>query len=280
MNYKKIVLKLGESYISFGFSRPFWLGDVSGLHAVEYENQTEDNYGLPGTTIKSSRQRERTIEMQFSILSDYTNNRNKLYSLLPCGKTGTMYFYDEKGSVKVIDYVVESIDIPAIGKKRDSSIVLMCPYPYFRDLSPTFYNMADWVGGMEFDIDCSDEMEFETRVSEQLKTVSNFSGVETPIKVTFTANGEVVNPSIQNVNTGETMSIDDTLAVGDVITIDTQKGVKQKIIKNGSPANNLWHFGSSWLQLPIGDSTLKYNADSGIDNLGVEIEVTTLYRGA
>lgn len=203
-----------------------------------------------------------------------------MYSLLPCGKTGTMYFYDEKGSVKVIDYVVESIDIPAIGKKRDSSIVLMCPYPYFRDLSPTFYNMADWVGGMEFDIDCSDKMEFETRVSEQLKTVSNFSGVETPIKVTFTANGKVVNPSIQNVNTGETMSIDDTLAVGDVITIDTQKVVKQKIIKNGSPANNLWHFGSSWLQLPIGDSTLKYNADSGIDNLGVEIEVTTLYRGA
>lgn len=277
---KRIILKRDEDYIEIGFSFPFFLKDVTGIHMADYENSMENNYSLDGISIKGSRQKERYIDITFTMDGNYTENRQRLYALLPAGALGTLYFYDEAGNVKVIDYKVESIDIPAMGKLREGTISLICENPFFRDVNSTYYNMAQWVGGLEFDVELSDANELDKRQAERIKVLSNPSNVNIPLKITFRATGNVVNPILQNLTTDETLQIDTSMTGGDTIVIDTRIGIRQKITKNGAPANNLWHYGSDWLNLPIGDSVFRYDADSGYEYLDVEIETTTLYRGA
>lgn len=281
-NRKKVVLKRQEDFVEIGFSFPYFLVDITGVNGMEYENTTEDNFFLDGTTVKSSKQNPRLIEITVSIKGNYTANRDRLYTLLPNGINGTLYFYDENGSVRLIDYKVESMDFPAMGKLREGTISLLCEYPFFRDAAQTHYDMATWEGGLEFDLDLDEgeKNELETRVAEQIKTISNPSNVVIPLTITFRASGDVTNPKLVNMTTGEKLQIDTSMVMGDEIVIYTRRGVSQKIIKNGKAANNLWHFGSSWLNLPIGDSVFRYDADSGLDYLDVEIETNTLYRGA
>lgn len=226
----------------------------------------------------SAVQQPLVIEAQIS--EEYTSRREKLYRTLPEGDDVTVYFYDEQGEVKIITARVQSIDVSALGVIRDIEISLLCPNPFFRDETPTRYDMAGWIGGLEFDVDLTDANELETRTAEQIKVLSNPSNVEIPLKITFRANGPVKRPTLMNVTTDELMQIDVDMNVGDVLAVNTERGVRSKIVLNGASANNKWIYGSTWLRLPIGDSVFKYDAESGVDNLDVEIETYTLYRGA
>lgn len=279
-NVKRIVIKYDEEYVSFGFSFPYFLTAVEGLHSADFELETEDNTGRAGATVCGSRQLPRPIAIEAVMRSDYTELREKLYRVLPEGEKINVCFYDESDRAKMIDAKVERIDIDPLGKQRNIRIELFCENPYFRAVSPTFYSMAYWEGGLEFELEFSDKNELEYRVAEQIKTLSNPSNVETPLKVTFRANGDVVLPKLENLTTKETMLIDVSMSIGDELTINTAPGIREKILINGKVANNRWQYGSKWLRLPIGDSVFRYDAQSGVDNLDVEIEAYTLYRGA
>lgn len=277
---KKIILRHSEEYVEIGFESPYFLVNVEGLHEAVYELITTDNYGISGTTVTGSKQQSKPLVIEAQISAEYTSRREKLYRTLPEGDDVTVYFYDEQGEVKIITARVQSIDISALGVIRDIEISLLCPNPFFRDETPTRYDMAGWIGGLEFDVDLTDANELETRIAEQIKVLSNPSNVEIPLKITFRANGPVKRPTLMNVTTDELMQIDVDMNVGDVLTVNTERGVRSKIVLNGASANNKWIYGSTWLRLPIGDSVFKYDAESGVDNLDVEIETYTLYRGA
>lgn len=279
-NLKRVVLKHNEEYVEIGFAFPFYLTNAEGLHQAVYDLETADNYGIDGTTVTGSKQRERPITIEAKIKDHFTERREKLYRTLPEGDDITVTFYDELGESKVITARVEEISVSAVGFMRDVEISLFCPKPFFRDEVPTHYDMAGWVGGLEFDIELTDANELETRIAEQIKVLSNPSNVEIPLKITFRANGPVERPTLTNVTTDELMQIDVAMTVGDVLIVNTERGVRNKITLNGSPANNKWIYGSTWLRLPIGDSVFRYDAESGVDNLDVEIETYTLYRGA
>lgn len=279
-NLKKIILKHNEEYVEIGFKSPYFLVNVEGLHEALYELETTDNYGISGITVIGSKQQGRPLVIEAQISDHYTERREKLYRILPEEDNVTVQFYDEQGEVKIIIARVQSINISALGVIRDVEISLLCPNPHFRDETPTHYDMAGWIGGFEFDVDLTDANELETRVAEQIKVLSNPSNVEIPLKITFRANGPVKRPTLINVTTDELMQIDVEMNVGDVLTVNTERGVRSKIVLNGTPANNKWVYGSTWLRLPIGDSVFKYDAESGVDNLDVEIETYTLYRGA
>lgn len=79
------------------------------------------------------------------------------------------------------------------------------------------------------------------------------------------------------------MKINIELHLGDVLEITTGNGEKRvKLIRDGiiTNINNLWEFGSTWLQAEPGDNVYRYDAEVGIDVLSVSIISTPLYWGA
>jgi hypothetical protein len=78
---------------------------------------------------------------------------------------------------------------------------------------------------------------------------------------TWRIDGPVVNPSIVNVDTGEAMNFDITLAAGEWLTIDTRS---HQVLANGDPgATRRTTFYGTWWGLEPGSNTVRFLGESG-----------------
>ena len=93
-----------------------------------------------------------------------------------------------------------------------------------------------------------------------LLTVTNNGHVLVPPIVTI--NGLCTNPSIANETTGETLTVDETVAAGDVLTVDM--GERTAIITGGGGAetNVLGSVSGVWWALALGDNAIRITSDA------------------
>jgi phage-related protein len=103
-------------------------------------------------------------------------------------------------------------------------------------------------------------------------TVTNNGRVSTYPVVTIT--GPATLPSLSNLTTNQTISINYTLVTGDTMVVDLDA---KQITLNGSAARNLLANGSQWFGCDVGDSTLSFNANG--TTLGVTT-ITATYQSA
>lgn len=80
---------------------------------------------------------------------------------------------------------------------------------------------------------------------------------------TLTINGPVTNPYIQNVTTGETITISIVLGVGDVLTINCDPGSRTVTINGTASRRSSVLAGSQWPTVPAGSSDFKFGGTPG-----------------
>lgn len=113
-----------------------------------------------------------------------------------------------------------------------------------------------------------------------LAKITNPGDIDTGMVIQFTCTSTVVNPSLLDVNTREFIKVNKTMTAGETITVSTEAGNKQiKGVLNGVEQNYFKYrdFGSSWIQMRTGLNVLKYDADNGIDALGVLVSFNPKY---
>lgn len=110
-----------------------------------------------------------------------------------------------------------------------------------------------------------------TRIDYLLLAVENEGNVQIGGKIIFTARGEVKNPSIENVNTGEKITIKKTMQSGEIITVNTNEGKDRGIIGyyNGVERSYLqyWSFENKWLKFQKGTTLIGYSTENQSENL-------------
>lgn len=109
------------------------------------------------------------------------------------------------------------------------------------------------------------------RNSYAMVIVENEGDVPVGGKITFKANGEVKNPSVELISTGETIKIMKTMHYGETIVINTKDGKERGVI-GGSEDDmqnyfRYWSFSNSWIQFPQGDSPMGYRTENGAESL-------------
>lgn len=114
---------------------------------------------------------------------------------------------------------------------------------------------------------------FGKRTSGLTADVINKGSIPVGMKIVFKANGEIVNPSLTNINTQESFAINKTLVADEEIVINTnigEKSIKGRI-GNAEYSNYFMYkdIDSSWLQLEVGNNTFTYAAEKGLNNLDV-----------
>jgi len=110
----------------------------------------------------------------------------------------------------------------------------------------------------------------------------NTGNVESGMIIEFKALGTLTNPSILNVETQEFFKVNKSMVAGEIITVNTNVGAKKVIDNlNGVETNilNLIDLDSTFLQLGVGDNLLRYDADTNLDNLEVNIYYNPFYLG-
>lgn len=116
------------------------------------------------------------------------------------------------------------------------------------------------------------------RNSYAMVIVENEGSVPVGGKITFEANGEVKNPSVELIPTGEKIKIMKTMHYGEKIVINTQDG-KERGVTGGTEDDmknyfRYWSFDNTWFKFPQGDIAMGYRTENGTESLlSVSVEL-------
>ena len=185
--------------------------------------------------------------------------------------TGKIHLEQDGRNVE-LEGIVEAIDLPRFERGCIMAITMHCSMPYWQDVDYAVAEISEIInlhyfpipqGGLAFP---ADGIPFGVYDDDLTQTVQNRGDVEAGMIIQIIATGTVVNPRIIDSATGEYIGVNDTLQGNDEITICTLKGQKS-INKNGANVIDKILEGSTFMQIPTGDTEYTIGADSGIDNL-------------
>lgn len=271
-----------------GFS-PFLLVDCVGCYEVENNVTISENTMTDGGAYQGSVAKIRNIVLT---VRDYLNNvynRNLLSALFKSGEEGTLVFSEDPNE-RQINYYVESITSTGNYGSRTYTISLLCPDPFFYAMDDVTLLMAAWIANFEFihEFIASGE-ELGYRSLEKLSKVENENAADNiGMDIVIYANGSVTNPSVTRVESDETITVGTinkplVMASGDTVRITTSNNNKHVYLTHEGTTTEINQYlteDSVFIQLMRGSNTIGYDADSGVDNMVVQITYRLKYAGA
>lgn len=155
--------------------------------------------------------------------------------------------------------------------------------PFIYSADSTTIDIASWIGAFEFPLELStDGIELGYRSKSLIANVLNDGDNDTGMIIRFKALASVINPSLINVNTYETLKLNIEMLGGDLIEVSTYAGKKTVTLTRNNAQTNMFNsvdLMSTFLQLSPGDNLFRYDADSGLDNLEVSMSFTNRFVG-
>ncbi len=269
------------------YQSPFFLNNIEGLGDVDAEIYTQRSPEQDGSTPVYTTLEERAIPIEVVILKDLRENRRKLSRIFnPKMGPGTLFY--ENGQVRwKIQAQSEHVPIFPDHRPRNTqmaTIDLICHNPYFSDENESRTDIAFWEKKFSFplEIPMDTGIEMGARSPSTIVNVINAGHTDTGMIIKFQAANTIVNPSLINVNTGEFIKINRTMVSGEIITIDTNKGNKRITSEKNGITENIFNnivFGSTFLQLEVGDNLFRFGADTNETFLEVQIYHSNKYVG-
>lgn len=268
---------------------PFLLVEAEGCYYISNNVTISENTMSDGGAYQGSVAKIRNIVLTVRDLTNHVYNRNLLAQLFKTGEPGNLVFREDENE-RQIDYYVESVNSTGQYGSRIYTISLLCPDPFFYALEDVTVYMASWVSNFEFVHEfLSSGEEFGYRSAERLQNIVNQNAANNiGMTIKVTANGNVTNPSIIRVESNESITVGSVakpfnMTAGDILTITTSDNDKHVYLTHeGSTAevNEYLTEDSVFIQLMRGDNNIGYSADSGEDNMVVEITYRLKYRSA
>lgn len=284
---KKIICENSYGYkLEFPYSFPYYLDSYSGIHEYSGNVATIKGAFSAGVYYVGTSVNHRQINLVIAFRDDetYVNKKQQLYNIFPLKDQGTLYYY-EADIARKINYYVENVDISTRKGNHVYAVVnLICPSPYFMDSTETIAELHNWDKLFEFPMEIIDGtgIEFGSKNESTAIEISNESHIDYGLTITFTANGNVVNPILNNAHTGETLKVNYSMSTGDVIVITTYNDNKNIIYidsqGNQTNINNALAFGTKFLQASNGYNKFVSDADSGANNLDLKIAYYNYYE--
>ncbi|CAB1243774.1 conserved protein of unknown function [Ruminococcaceae bacterium BL-6] len=246
--------------------------------------------GQDGKTVESQLLEERTPSITLTIHADNVDDlyqwRRKLFAIFSPKLSGILQYTNNAGT-RTIPCIVDGEPTAKDRKGRGQQILiqLFCPDPYWLDTAESKAEMALWAGDFYFPlvIPVDTGAIMGHRMSNLIVNAYNPGDVACGIRIEFTALASVETPSILNVDTRELMKVKRTMAAGDKLIINTAFGNETvKLNHSGIESNamNYIDLDSDFFQLYPGDNLLRYDANSGIDNLECAIYYRPKYGEA
>lgn len=265
---------------------PFLLVGADGLYDVNNNVYLSENSMIDGAVYQGSVVKYRNIVLLLVDIGSYPEDRDQLNRLFKEREYGVLVFQEGDSPKRKIEYIVESMTSTGLNSKRSHSISLICPDPFFYDLSDTDEKMASWVSDFEFPFSSEPTIEFGHQTDERIKVIRNdYAEDNIGMTIILTCSGAVTNPSVTRVESNETIRVGSsakpfTMQAGDVLTITTAMGNKHvRLTRNGatSEVNHYLTEDSVFIQLMRGDNTIGYDAGSGVSNLSVDVRYRFKY---
>ncbi|EPY6492409.1 phage tail family protein [Clostridium sporogenes] len=288
MNKKEKFIFENEKGLQIEFSiwSPFFLQNIDGISGLKNTIYSSKGMGQDGSTNTGSTLDDRNIVIQGAITENKELNREKLLSIIN-PKLKSKLIYIDGNIKKYVECMVETAPIIPKENNPKFQISLLCNNPYWKDYIDSKVNIALWKGDFHFPlvIPVNKGITMGHREPSLIVNVLNNGQAKTGMIIEFFARGTLKNPSLFNVNTREFIKINKGMVAGEKFIINTNYS-KKKILQelNGVTTDILNYLdieggGDTFLQLDVGDNLFRYNADSNLDNLEVNIYFSSQYLG-
>ena len=254
------------------FDNPYYgITNIDGFTVADVEVASSTTASIDGDVINNLRVTPRTVVLDLKVKNNVnveTAKRWLLQTVKP--KLPGRIRMTQDGRETELSGIVENIEMPRFTNGVICQVSLHCSVPYWQDVNYVLVEISRLIdlhyfpkdqGGLAFP---SGGIPLGSYNLNNTQTCYNDGDAETGMLITIIALSDVVNPIIYDV-TGAYIGVIDTMAEGDVIEINTNRGEKY-VRKNGENIFSKIRSGSSFLQLAIGDNQLTVNADSGTQN--------------
>jgi hypothetical protein len=270
----------GES-IEFYLS-PFFINSLTGIGEVSADLQSQKSPYQDGDTYLDTLLQPRFINLEGEILeSSVTGNQDLRRELTricnPKLGLGKITLETDEDIKEINGTLDGGVVFPEKGEKHYQIFMITwkCPNPYWKSLDiteePTFEPL------FQFPF----EGTFEMGIQRDKRIIDNDGDGPAPIYIEFY--GPAVNPIITNNTTGEFIKVNQTLAEGEFMRVDTTPGNKgvEFVSPDGTVTNvfNWIDLNSTFFQLMVGENEIEYSADSDIQGAVVNISYNKLYVG-
>lgn len=290
---------LGES-IKLELGRPeqsgFSILSIDGLGPSKANINTSELATSDGSFFNSARLTSRNIVMNLKYMWKPTVDDARLlsYKYFPVKKQVKLVFDTDQRICEIEGYV-ESNTPTIFSRDSGTQISIICPDPYFYSVEDNVTLFYGVVSKFEFPFenDSLDEdlIEFGEIANLSENNIYYDGDAEVGIQIMLHALGDVVDPTIHNLQTLEVMGIDTArletisgfgIIAGDTITINTVKGKKSiSLLRDGEYFNilNCLNRNADWFHLVRGDNLFAFTADEGIINLQFRIRNRVAFEG-
>lgn len=235
-----------------------------------------------GSAFNSSRLGDRNIILVINPKGSIEQSRLNLYKFIQPKKYIKLYLKNGHRDVWIDGYV-ESFDGDLYAQIQQFQVSIICPDPYFksRDASITNFSVIEPLFTFPFSI--TSEGTVISQINNYTeRNIVNDSDSESGVVIDLYARDLVLEPSIYNLTTGESFTINHEFQPGDLIRINSRQGEKSlKLIHQAVEINvlNQMNRGSKWLTLAVGDNIFTYTALFGVENLQMIVQLQPIYTG-
>lgn len=251
----------------------------TGVNIYNSKSMNQDGASYEGNTLDVG-----DVDIQFVLASKNSaelEKNKKLIQKIFNPKLGEVIILDRGRKIECI--VTELPFFAPISKMVETCLISMIAHdPYYKDLVENKAEIAIWKPSFEFPLDILPEgIDIGYREPSLIVNILNQGDVSCGMRIVFTANATVVDPSLFNINTREYFKINKTLSAGEKVVVTTEfQNKRVKFIKNGIKTTlHDWDYNSTFLQLGQGDNLFRYDATEGIDNLEVDVYYTQKHMG-
>lgn len=193
---------------------------------------------------------------------------------------GTLYFGDKWFCRFVVSKTPYTVQLHGFVRLE---MMLFCPKPFWYSLTAASYTLGGFTAAFRFPVNYAQPHRFGVRTSIGWLNAYNPGALAVPFTATLKSDGAVVNPTVLNIITGQSIRILTTLTPGQVIEIyrTTTDKLAVKRTEDGTEENifALLDEDSDLLELAPGDNLLKATADSGETSLQVTVRFYPMVSG-
>lgn len=265
----------GQS-ITFSRAQRLWVSEFDLLTGASVTLSTSQSINQVGASVESQTVEAKTSTVKGFVQGDGKALKQKIIDTIVPLETGRIVV---NGEYAIDVYVAESpiVDLEARFPFFEFSVT--APYPFWERVQKTSVPMSGLVGLFKFPWNITENYKFGERISSYFTAVNNGGHVPTFYSIEITADGEAVNPTIENALTGDYLRLNHTLSVGERITIDVKPDSLTAVSSVSGDIEGLIDIESTLFSLPVGSTTLKYDADSGRENLNVTLKYSDKLAG-
>lgn len=261
----------GDS-VTFDYAGGYLINKPTGIDTLSVSLSQAQGIDQVGATIQSKTVQPRPVTVTGALFGDNQQaGKDRLLAVVRPDIGGRLYADDYYLDV----YVTATPIIEPKRRGANFQFSLRAPYPYWCKDDNAKVQLNRVEARFRFPWNLSREYRFGEVVEAAFFTVVNSGQVPVPFTVTIIARGDVDNPRITNVLTGQVLQLNKSLVAGERLEIQITHERAYVTSSVDGECRGTLSLKSTLYRLAVGDNILKPDADAGKKNMQINIDYAT-----